>query len=221
MSELRALLRRLEVFTGELPEFDAAAAPAGPAALFTAWLLEAVEAKVPEPHAMSLATAGRDGNPAARVLIVKDVLPDPDAGWRFAAERTSPKGAALAERPYAAATFYWPDLGRQVRLRGPVAAESAEAGAADFLDRGPGARAEALLGRQSRPLHDPAERAAALAGARERVAREPDLVAPGWTLYTLRAEEAEFFQGAPDRDHIRLRYRRAQDGSWSKERLWP
>jgi pyridoxamine 5'-phosphate oxidase len=221
MTQLRTLLRGLDVFAGDLPGFDPSTAPDGPAELFTAWLLAAVEAGVPEPHAMSLATAGRDGEPAARVLILKDVLPDPDAGWQFATQRTSPKGRQLDEHPHAAATFYWPRLGRQVRLRGMVVAESPQASAADFLARSPGARAEALLGRQSEPLTDPADRAPALAEARERLARDPDLVAPGWTLYTLRAREAEFFQGDREREHVRLRYRRTGGEAWTRELLWP
>ncbi|GAB2610453.1 pyridoxal 5'-phosphate synthase [Streptomyces capparidis] len=217
MAELRALLRELDVFAGELPVFDTRAAPDEPVGLFTEWLLHAVDRGVPEPHAMTLSTVGPDGAPSARVLLLKDV---DAAGWRFATHRDSPKGRDLAHEARAALTFHWPTLARQVRVRGAVAAESPEASAGDFLARGAGARAEALLGRQSRPLPDPAVREAELAGARERLAREPGLVAPGWTLYTLRPERVEFWQGDRQRAHTRLSYRRA-DGGWTKELLWP
>ncbi|WP_207931212.1 pyridoxal 5'-phosphate synthase [Streptomyces sp. 8K308] len=219
MSELRQLLRGLEVFAGELPSFDPDAAPAAPADLFTDWLLAAVDAKVPEPHAMTLSTVDEHGAPQARVLILKNVLTEV-GGWQFAAHRTSPKGRQLTHRPRAALTFYWQPQARQIRITGPVVPESREDSAADFLARGPGARAEALLGRQSGPLTDPAERAAALAASRARLAREPDAVPPEWTLYTLLADRVEFWQGDRDREHTRLAYLRTADG-WTRETLWP
>lgn len=216
-AEIRRLLRGNEVFAGELPGFDPAAAPAEPVGLFTEWLGEALRAGVPEPHAMTLSTAGGDGGPDARVLILKDVGAD---GWWFASDAGSTKGRDLAARPFAALTFHWPLLGRQVRVRGPVRTAGPERSAADFLARGAGARAEALLGRQSQPLADAAEREAAVAASRARVEREPGLVAPGWTLYAVQPSAVEFWQGDRDRQHTRLRYR-AEGGSWHRQQLWP
>ncbi|MEU7636678.1 pyridoxal 5'-phosphate synthase [Streptomyces sp. NPDC039016] len=217
MADLRRLLRDLPVFGGELPLFDPAATPDDPVELFTAWLLGAIRAQVPEPHAMTLATADADGTPSARTLILKDF---DAAGWRFAAHDGSVKGRELAARPYAALAFYWQPLARQVRVRGPVVRESAERSAADFLARSAGARAEALLGRQSRPLASLAERDTALAGAAERLAGDPGLVPSEWTLHTVLAESVEFWQGAKDRNHTRLVYRRTGT-TWRKELLWP
>ncbi|PGH51618.1 pyridoxal 5'-phosphate synthase [Streptomyces sp. Ru87] len=217
MAGLRELLRGLEVFTGELPVFDVQDAPETPEALFTDWLLGAVRAGVPAPHAMTLSTAGADGRPSARVLILKNA---DERGWQFASHAASAKGRDLAERPYAALTFFWQPLARQARLRGPVEPEPAERGAADFLARGPGARAEALLGRQSQVLDSPATRDAAVRRSLARLEREPDAVAPDWTLYTLRPGTVEFWQGDHGRGHTRLRYSRTPDG-WAKELLWP
>ncbi|MFF3562759.1 pyridoxal 5'-phosphate synthase [Streptomyces sp. NPDC002574] len=213
----RELLRSIEVFAGDLPGFDPAAAPEDPVALFTEWLLAAVRAGVREPHAMTLSTVDADGNPAARVLILKDVG---ERGWQFASDAGSAKGRDLAARPRAALTFYWPALARQVRVRGPVAPEGPERSAADFLARGPGARAEALLGRQSQPLADLAERDAAVRESSARLARTPGLVAPGWTLYALRPVSVEFWQGDKERRHTRLVYR-AGDQGWTRQLLWP
>ncbi|WP_405755021.1 MULTISPECIES: pyridoxal 5'-phosphate synthase [unclassified Streptomyces] len=214
---LRELLRGLDVLSGELPEFDPGAAPADPTALFTEWLLGAVAAGVPEPHAMTLSTVDAQGDPAARVLILKGL----DAnGWKFAVHGESPKGRELAGRGRAALTFYWPLQARQVRVRGPVAGESAERSAADFLARSPAARAEALLGLQSRPLQDLVERDEATRQSLERVGREPGLVPPEWTLYALRPESVEFWQGDGDRRHTRLNYHRNGEG-WDKCLLWP
>src|SRR3954471_21044958 len=102
LDDLRGLLRGLEVFAGDLPVFDPSAAPDDPSALFAEWLLGAVAAGVREPHAMTVSTAGADGDPTARVLILKGVGPD---GWQFASDGGSVKARDLAERPYAALTF--------------------------------------------------------------------------------------------------------------------
>lgn len=217
MSDLRELLRDIEVFSGELPVFDLTDLPADPHDLFTDWLLAALRDGVREPHAMTLSTVGADGAPTARVLILKDVSRE---GWRFASGAGSRKGRDLAAHPAAALTFYWPQSARQVRVTGDVAPATAGESARDFLARSPGARAEALLGRQSEPLGDLAERDAAVAAAAERVAADPGLVAPEWTLYTLRARAVEFWQGDRERRHTRVNYVRT-DGGWERGLLWP
>ena len=217
MTGLRTYLRGLPVFAGSLPGFDPDRAPDRPDALFVAWLTAAVEAGVPEPHAMTLSTAGADGVPDARILIVKNVDAD---GWQFAVHATSPKGQDLARVPAAALTFHWPALARQVRVRGPVRPEPAGHSAADFLARPAGSRAEASLGRQSRPLADRRTLDLAVGQARDRIAADPAFVDPHWTLHTLIAETVEFWQGDKDRKHTRLRYARGAAG-WTRELLWP
>ncbi|MFD4137787.1 pyridoxal 5'-phosphate synthase [Streptomyces sp. NPDC058572] len=214
---IRKLLRELEVFAGRLPEFDPHATPGEPSELFVDWLVTAVDAGVPEPHAMTLSTVGPDGGPSARVLILKDVGP---SGWQFAAHAGSPKGRDLTRLGRAALTFYWPQQARQVRVRGPVSAESAERSAADFLARSPGSRAEALVGRQSQPLGELADRDATARQSLVRIEREPGLVVPEWTLYSLRPEEVEFWQGDKQRKHTRLGYTR-NGAEWHKQLLWP
>ena len=210
---MRDYLRRLPVFAGELPPFDPSGAPAEPHELFIAWLTAAVDAGVREPHAMTLSTVGADGVPSARVLILKDV----DArGWRFAAHAGSPKGRELEQNPAAALTFYWPGPGRQIRIRGPVRPEPAHLGAADFLARPAGSRAEASLGRQSQDLPDRGTLDVALEQARQRA----DVVVPQWTLYGLAADQVEFWQADRERRHTRLRYTRTETG-WARGLLWP
>jgi pyridoxamine 5'-phosphate oxidase len=217
VSDLREVLRELVVFEGELPTFDVSQPPADPHELFTDWLLTAIRAGVREPHAMTVSTTGLDGNPSARVLICKNVTAD---GWQFAADAGSRKGRELAGRQAAALTFYWSALARQVRVRGTVRPGSPEESAADFLARSPGARAEALLGRQSTALTDLAARDREVRAAAERIDADPHLVAPGWTLYTLHADEVEFWQGDRERRHTRVDYRRTPDG-WERGLLWP
>jgi pyridoxamine 5'-phosphate oxidase len=125
----RSQLRALPDFPENLPDFDPAAAPADPVALFKLWLDQALAAGVLQPHACSLATADHNGQPSARMLILKDI---DDDGWHFATSRASRKGRELAANPKAALNFYWPQLGRQVRVAGPVVELSAEASAADW-----------------------------------------------------------------------------------------
>ncbi|MGW5352893.1 pyridoxine/pyridoxamine 5'-phosphate oxidase [Streptomyces sp. NPDC004031] len=217
MSDLRELLRGLDVFAGELPDLDPGVLPSDPHELFVEWLLAAVRAGVREPHAMTLSTTGEDGAPSARVLILKDVSP---GGWYFAADAGGRKGRELAARPAAALTFYWSPLARQVRIRGRVEPGGPADSAADFLARSPGARAEALLGRQSTLLADPAVRDAAVREAAARIEAEPELVAPGWTAYALHAESVEFWQGDRDRRHTRVVYTHTGEG-WERGLLWP
>ncbi|TXS77221.1 MULTISPECIES: pyridoxine/pyridoxamine 5'-phosphate oxidase [unclassified Streptomyces] len=218
-TDLHELLRSLRVWDVELPDFDPAAAPAAPLALFTEWLARAVAAGQTEPHTMSLATVDEDGLPDVRIVMLHGADAD---GWAFASHTTSRKGRQLGARPYAALDFYWPAQGRQIRLRGPVTAAPPEEGQADLHARSTGALAAALVGRQSEVLGSVEELARASDAAWERAGREPDAVAPTWTLYRLQPEEVEFFQGDARRRHVRLVYRRTGAGTdWRRELLWP
>ncbi|MGC0331290.1 pyridoxamine 5'-phosphate oxidase [Streptomyces sp. SAI-170] len=218
--DLHELLRSLRVWDPritELPPFDTDTAPAEPLDLFTRWFAEAVAAGQTEPHTMSLATADEAGLPDVRTVMLHGADTD---GWAFASHATSRKGRHLAGRPYAALGFYWPVLGRQVRVRGPVTAAPSEEGQADLHARSTGALAAALTGRQSEVLGSADELARASEAAWDRARRDPDAPVPSWTLYRLRPEEVEFFQGEERRRHVRLSYRRAE-GGWARELLWP
>ena len=219
-TDLHELLRTLRVWdpeVTELPPFDPASAPADPLTLFTEWFAQAVAAGEREPHTLTLATVGEDGLPDARVVMLHGADAD---GWSFASHATSRKGRQLAARPYAALTFYWPVLGRQVRLRGPVSSAPSEEAQADLHARSTGALAAALTGRQSEVLASPEELARASRAAWEQARLDPAANSPTWTLYRLRPDEVEFFQGDAARRHTRLRYRRTA-GTWSTDLLWP
>ncbi|MGW4010332.1 pyridoxine/pyridoxamine 5'-phosphate oxidase [Streptomyces sp. NPDC004763] len=220
-TDLHELLRSLRVWdpeVTELPPLDPAAAPGEPLELFTRWFAEAVAAGEREPHTVSLATADAEGLPDARIVMLHGADAD---GWAFATHADSRKGRHLAARPYAALVFYWPALGRQVRLRGPVAVAPAEEASADLHARSTGALAAALTGRQSAELGSADELARASEAAWERAGREPDAPVPSWTLYRLRPDEVEFFQGEARRRHVRLAYRRTGGGDWDRRLLWP
>ncbi|WP_367322424.1 pyridoxal 5'-phosphate synthase [Streptomyces sp. HUAS ZL42] len=219
-TDLHELLRSLRVWDPEvtgLPAFDPDSAPAEPLALFTSWFADVVAAGQVEPHTMSLATADEEGLPDVRTVMLHGADAD---GWAFATHDTSRKGRQLAARPYAALGFYWPLQGRQVRVRGPVEVAPAGEARSDLHARSTGALAAALTGRQSEVLGSVEELARASEAAWERARREPGAEVSSWTLYRLRPDEVEFFQGDERRRHMRLRYRRAGAG-WDKELLWP
>lgn len=133
MSEtFRKFLRTLPDFPDDLPEFDPDKAPQDPTELFKQWLDEALDAGERQPHACSLATVDNAGRPSSRMLILKNI---DDDGWHFATSRTSRKGRELDGNPHAALNFYWPSLGRQVRVAGPVVELSADASALDWAER--------------------------------------------------------------------------------------
>jgi pyridoxamine 5'-phosphate oxidase len=218
--DLHELLRSLRVWDPEvtsLPPFDPDTAPAEPLALFTRWFAQAVAAGQTEPHTMSLATADETGLPDVRTVMLHGADTD---GWSFATHVTSRKGRHLTARPYAALGFYWPVLGRQVRLRGPVTAAPSEDGQADLHARSTGALAAALTGRQSEVLGSLEELARTSQAAWERAQQDPDTPVPSWTLYRLHPEEVEFFQGDEQRRHVRLTYRRTES-TWERRLLWP
>lgn len=214
----RRLLRSLPVWDTELPHFDPATAPDDPLPLFRQWLSEAARAGSIEPHTMSLATADASGRPSVRTVMLHDA---DERGWHFATHRTSRKGRELAARPEAALGFYWPAVGRQVRVQGTVTAADAAESRADLGKRSPGALAAALVGHQSEELPSYAELERASYAAWERAHREPDAPVDSWTLYVLAADEVEFFQGDARRRHVRLVYRRTGTGAWTTRLLWP
>jgi pyridoxamine 5'-phosphate oxidase len=125
----------------------------------------------PEAYSFGLVAPVRDpaGRVSSRILICKDV--DEGGRWYFASDAESVKGRDLAVNPSAAASFYWPQHGRQIRISGVTASAGSEASAADFLARPPASRAAALIGRQSELLDDPADLDAAFRQSRRRSTR--------------------------------------------------
>jgi pyridoxamine 5'-phosphate oxidase len=214
--DMRAALRSLPVLTGDAPAFDPQQSPDDPMSMFVEWFDTAVNAEVSEPHSMTLSTVDAAGAPDARMLILKDV---DAAGWHFAVSATSKKGADLAANPVAALTFYWPQLVRQVRVRGPVVPNPPAVASADFLARSTGARALVLLRKQSESFSDD-DLDRALAGPLAQLDADPVLVPDDWVSYAVVPDRVEFWQGDPERRHQRLLYTRSGTG-WSKSLLWP
>ena len=169
------------------------------------------------PEAMALATAGPDGRPSVRMVLLKAHGPD---GFVFHTNYTSQKGAELAANPHSALLFHWDPLGRQVRIEGDVAPLDGAESDAYFATRPRGAQLAAHASAQSETV---ADRAALDAAVREAEARFAGREVPrpaGWGGYRLTPSVFEFWQNREDRLHDRLRYRRDGRG-WLLERLQP
>ncbi|MEK4361458.1 pyridoxal 5'-phosphate synthase [Paenibacillus sp. FSL M8-0212] len=211
------LLQHLKSLSGPFPTLDMGQLPERPGKLFLDWLRLAVENEVKEPHAMTISTVDHDGYPDARVLILKNVI---DETFYFASSSESRKGQQLKENHHVALTFYWPSLGRQIRIRGIAEDCGDEAGANDFRKRSAGARAVAMTGHQSEVLDSEEVLDRSIEAQKVKISRDPGVVTPNWRLYAVNAQEVEFWQGDSERKHVRVRYS-MQDRQWKILRLWP
>lgn len=205
---------RAEYSRGGLDEADLLP---DPVAMFERWYDQAVAQGVHEPNAMVLSTAGVEGRPSSRVVLLKGVS---ERGFVFFTNHASRKGGELAAVPWAALLFPWHDLERQVRVEGPVEALGRDEVATYFGSRPRGSRIGAWASPQSSRVADRAELEASYAAADERFGE--DVPVPGtWGGYVVRPDVVEFWQGRPSRLHDRLVYERDPQQGWRTCRLAP
>ena len=196
---------------------DEGEAPSEPIELFGAWREEARGAGEPQPDAMVLATAGKDGRPSARVVMLRDAT---DRGFVFYTNYESRKGIEMAENPWASAVLYWPRCDRQVRVEGNVERLLPEESDAYFQGRPLESRIEAWASPQSQVVSGRAfleRRWKQRADSSTESAHRP----PWWGGYRLRPMAMEFWQQGPHRMHDRLLYSRQDQSGWTLERLAP
>jgi len=192
---------------------------ASPIAQLERWLAEALEAEAAEPTAMTLATATPDGEPNARVVLLKGI----DAkGLVFYTNYESAKGRELAANPRAVLVAFWRELERQVRVGGHVTKVSREESEAYFRSRPLGSQLGAWASAQSEVVAGREVIEAQYAEAQARFAGGDVPLPPFWGGYRLEPRWMEFWQGRPSRLHDRLRYTRDADrDTWRLERLSP
>jgi pyridoxamine 5'-phosphate oxidase len=185
---------------------------------FDRWFQEAEAALLPEPNAVVLATAARDGRPAARTVLLKGL---DGRGFVFYTNGDSRKGRELDGNPRATLVFPWIALGRQVIVEGPVAKIPREEAEAYFHSRPRSHQLATWASAQSTLIASRAVLEQAMQAVEAKYAGREVPLPPFWSGYRLAPESVEFWQGHRSRLHDRLRYLHDPDGAWTIERLSP
>lgn len=191
---------------------------ADPVDQFEAWFADArARSRLELPETMCLSTVDEEGRPQGRVVLLKAVE---EGGFVFYTNLHSPKSRHLERRPWAALTFFWEGLGRQVRIQGEV--EPVEDRTADdyFRTRPRGSQLGAWASDQSAPLESRKELERRFEEEEARFEGRDVPRPPHWSGLRVRPRVVEFWQGRPDRLHDRFRYTREDEG-WRIERLSP
>ena len=187
---------------------------------FDRWFADAAKSGLDEPNAMVVTTAGPDGQPSVRTVLLKGY---DRRGFVFYTNYGSRKGVELDTNPRVALLFPWHPLGRQVIVAGLAERVGRDETAAYFRSRPHGSRLGAWASEQSRPVASRTELEQRYA---DLAARYPEgegvPVPPFWGGYRITPLTVEFWQGRENRLHDRLRYHRAEgDQAWSVRRLQP
>jgi pyridoxamine 5'-phosphate oxidase len=188
-----------------------------PFQLFDEWLAEARVSEPNEPEAMTVATTGADGQPSARMVLLKAHGPE---GFAFYTHEQSAKGLDLAENPRAALLFHWKSLCRQVRIEGGVERVSDAEAHAYFASRARDSQLGAWASDQSRPLDSRATFEQRFDQAKARFEGQEVPRPPTWGGYRVVPERVEFWSARPHRLHERRLFTRAADG-WTEGLLYP
>ena len=184
---------------------------------FKIWFDESLKAKVMEANAMNLSTVRKDGMPNSRIVLLKGI----DEGFVFFTNYNSSKGQELNEHPFAALTFFWPELERQVRIIGKVSKISAIESDEYFFSRPFSSQIGAWASPQSKPIPDREFLEENENKLRNELNQDSMKRPEHWGGYRLLANEIEFWQGRPSRLHDRIIYTLEEGGIWKIQRLAP
>jgi len=190
---------------------------ANPFDLLNRWLQEAREAGVPAPGAMALSTATAAGEPSVRMVSLKRL---DGAALVFTTALWSRKVEELRANPAAAAVFYWPALGRQVRIEGRAEVAERELAERLFDERLRGHQLQAVVSRQGQEIESVGVLRARLNELEQELDGAPMPCPEDWGAIRLLGKRVEFWQEADDRLHTRELYERAENG-WRRSFLAP
>jgi pyridoxamine 5'-phosphate oxidase len=199
-----------------LKTLDEADVDRDPLKQFGVWMVEAIHAQVPEPTAMTLASADAAARPSARIVLLKGLDP---RGFVFFTNYESRKARDFAANPFAALTFFWKELERQVRIEGRVEKVSADESSAYFLTRPLGSRIGAWASPQSRVIENRSWLESRWKELGAQHGEDPERP-PHWGGYRVIPDHLEFWQGRMSRLHDRIAYQRL-GGAWEITRLAP
>jgi pyridoxamine 5'-phosphate oxidase len=190
---------------------------ADPFALFDEWFAEARTSEPNEPEAMTAATSGADGQPSARMVLLKAHGPE---GFVFYTHDQSAKGEDLAENPRAALLFHWKSLCRQVRVEGGVERVSDAEADAYFATRGRDSQLGAWASDQSRPLDRRETFETRFEEMKRRFDGQDVPRPPTWSGYRVIPQRIEFWTARPHRLHERRLFT-FTGGGWTEGLLYP
>ena len=190
---------------------------ADPMQQFEKWWQEAIESKIEEVNAMTLATSTAEGKPSARIVLLKGIDRN---GFIFFTNYHSHKGNQIEENPFVSLVFFWKELERQIRVEGSVSKVTAEESDAYFVSRPEGSRIGAWASPQSRVIASREVIEENVIELGKSFANKEIDRPPHWGGYIVMPNLLEFWQGRNSRLHDRIQYT-YKDAAWKIERLAP
>jgi pyridoxamine 5'-phosphate oxidase len=184
---------------------------------FDFWMKEALDADVPEPHAMNVSTVCKEGKPSSRIVLLRDFS---ENGFVFYTNYNSKKGSDISENNFAAINFFWPQLERQIRMEGKLQKVDSRISDEYFASRPYDSQLGAWASNQSEVLRNREELEEKFSALEKKFAGINVPRPEHWGGYILKPESLEFWQGRPSRIHDRIKYSLV-NSEWKIERLSP